>query len=114
MESRTVLCQAANGVALDIVLAGFPFEEQVIARASSFAFAKDVVLTTASAEDLIVLKAFAGRDQDWADVRGIIVRQAQLDWKQTLLDLKDLCSVAENNEPFNKLEKIRSAADAGL
>jgi len=114
LESRTVLCQAANGVALDIVLAGFPFEEQVIARASSFAFAKDVVLTTASAEDLIVLKAFAGRDQDWADVRGIIVRQAQLDWKQTLLDLKDLCSVAENNEPLNKLEKIRSAADAGL
>ena len=58
-----------------------------------------------------MLKAFAGRDQDWADVRGIVVRQAQLDWKQILLDLKDLCSVAGDNEPLAKLEKIRSAAD---
>jgi hypothetical protein len=113
LESRTVLCQAANAVALDIILAGFPFEEQVIARASTFAFAQDAVLMTASAEDLIVLKAFAGRDQDWADVRGIVVRQAQLDWKQILLDLKDLCSVAGDNEPLAKLEKIRSAADDG-
>lgn len=78
LETRTVLCQAANGVALDIILAGFPFEEQVIARASPFAYAPDAVLMTASAEDLIVLKAFAGRDQDWADARGIIIRQRQL------------------------------------
>jgi hypothetical protein len=113
LESRTVLCQAANGIALDIVLAGFPFEEKVIARASSFSFAPDVALITASAEDLIVLKAFAGRDQDWADVRGIIGRQIQLDWKQILADLHDLCDVGEDNEPLARLEKIRAAVDAG-
>ena len=35
---------------------------------------------TCSAEDLIVLKAFAGRDRDWADIEGILMRRAgQLD-----------------------------------
>ena len=39
-------------------------------------------LLTCSAEDLIVLKAFAARGRDWVDVEGIIVRQAgALDWR---------------------------------
>ncbi len=30
---------------------------------------------TCSADDLVVHKAFASRDQDWADVDGILMRQ---------------------------------------
>lgn len=36
---------------------------------------------TRSAEDLIVLKAFADRPKDWLDIEGILIGQAaQLDW----------------------------------
>jgi len=36
---------------------------------------------TAAAEDLVVMKSFAGRDQDWIDVRGILLKQGgTLDW----------------------------------
>ena len=63
-----MLIKASNGVDIDISLAAFPFEEEVIRRASPFAFAKDCHLVTCSAEDLLIYKVFAGRDRDWADV----------------------------------------------
>lgn len=66
---------------VDITLGGLPFEESVVDRSSPFTFPPDVVLRTCSAEDLIVLKAFADRPKDWVDIDGIIVRHClQLDW----------------------------------
>lgn len=38
-------------------------------------YAPGIKLRTCSAEDLIVYKAFANRDLDWIDVKGILVRQ---------------------------------------
>jgi hypothetical protein len=50
LESRVLLLSAANGVALDIALAAFPYEARVIQRASPFEFAPGVTLVTASAD----------------------------------------------------------------
>jgi hypothetical protein len=36
-----------------------PFEESAVARATPYEFAPGIFLVTASAEDLIVMKAFA-------------------------------------------------------
>jgi hypothetical protein len=109
LENRVVLCRAANGVALDIALAGLPFEEQVITRASAFKFAPRVLLVTASAEDLIVLKAFADRDQDWIDVRGVVERQGKrLDWDYIIHELTILCELKEDEGPLQQLRTIRS------
>lgn len=47
-----------------------------MARASGFTVGKAVSLLTCSAEDLVVLKAFAGRDKDWLDIDGVLTRQA--------------------------------------
>ena len=51
-------------------------------------------MTTCSAEDLVVFKAFASRDKDWLDIEGIVLRQAgkldeRLIWQelQPLVDL---------------------------
>jgi hypothetical protein len=113
LESRVVLCKASNGVALDVALAGFPYEEQVIARASVFAFAPGTSLITASAEDLLTLKAFAGRDQDWADVQGIIERQAdKLDWDSVRRNLKELGELQEGQDAMIRLEEIRQRLDS--
>src|SRR5271165_3394476 len=46
-------------------------------------------LVTCSAEDLVILKSFADRPQDWVDVERVIVRQTgKLDWKYILDQLK--------------------------
>jgi len=108
LQNRVVLCNASSGVPLDIALAGFPFEEQVIARATPFAFEPGVTLVTASAEDLIVLKAFAGRDQDWGDVRGIMERQFRhLDWDLIVRELTVLRDLQTGPDPLPRLEEIR-------
>ena len=108
LENRVVLASASNGVPLDITLAAFPYEERVIARASSFEFASGVALVTASAEDLIVLKAFAARDQDWADVEGIVVRQSKaIDWECVINELTSLCELKEETDSLDRLQAIR-------
>jgi hypothetical protein len=95
LRYRVLLLQASNGVPLDISLGAMPFEKRAVERASEFAVGEGACLLTCSAEDLIVLKAFAGRDKDWLDIDGVLVRQAgcfdeQLVWRELrpLLDLK--------------------------
>jgi hypothetical protein len=115
LQSRVVLARAGNGVALDIALAAFPYEEQIIGRATPFEYAPGVSLVTASAEDILILKSFAGRDQDWSDVQGILARQHEhVDWPYILSELKNLCELQEDLEPLNRLSELRSRIDEGL
>lgn len=107
---RVLLLRAASGVGLDIALGGLPFEEAVVERATEFTFPPDVPLRTCSAEDLIVLKAFAARSKDWMDVEGIIVRQSRtLDWKYVIAQLGPLAELKEAPEILTELEKRRVA-----
>ena len=81
LTRRVLLLRAKSGVGLDIALGGLPFEELAVARSSAFVFPGDAVLRTCSAEDLVVMKAFAARAKDWLDVEGIITRHTgKLDW----------------------------------
>jgi hypothetical protein len=108
LANRVVLVRSSNDVPLDIALAGFPFEEKVIERASSFVYAPGVELLTASAEDIVVMKAFAGRHQDWSDVEGIATRQGDgLDWQDIICGAQSLLDVAENSDMVRQLQKIR-------
>lgn len=59
--NRVLLVRASSGVGLDIALGALPFEESVVVRSTPFTYPPSTVLRTCSAEDLVVLKAFAGR-----------------------------------------------------
>ena len=88
-ERRVLLLTSSKGVGLDVALAALPYEALLIERSSYFKYPPDIPLRTCSAEDLIVLKAFAGRSQDWADVERIIVRQTgRLDWNYIFEQLR--------------------------
>jgi hypothetical protein len=96
LRHRVVLVRAGSGVPIDIALGALPFEERAVNRASDYELAAGVTITTCSAEDLVVLKAFAGRDQDWLDIAGVAARQAgrlreDLIWTELLplLELKE-------------------------
>lgn len=106
--NRVLLLRASSGVGLDIALAGLPFEELAVSRASLFTFPPDVPLRTCSAEDLIVLKAFADRPKDWLDIEGILIRQSdQLDWPYVRTQLAPLAELKEAPELMDKLESRR-------
>lgn len=107
-EQRVLLLRSAKGVGLDIALAALPYEELVIQRSSYFDYPPGISLRTCSAEDLIVLKAFAGRGQDWADVERVIVRQTgKLDWDYIREQLRPLAELKGAPEILDQLETRR-------
>jgi hypothetical protein len=109
LTRRVLLARARSGVGLDIALGGLPFEELAVERSSLFAFAPDTLLRTCSAEDLIVMKAFAARAKDWLDVEGIIIRQTRkLDWPYIHSQLQPLAELKESPEVMAALERRRA------
>lgn len=60
LENRVLLLRSRAGVGLDISLGAVAYEELAVRRASDFPFTEAITLKTCSAEDLIVMKAFAG------------------------------------------------------
>lgn len=111
--NRVLLLRAASGVGLDIALGGLPFEESAVARASKFAFPGDVSLVTCSAEDLVVMKAFAGRPKDWLDVEGILIRQTgRLDWNYIESQLRPLAELKGEPEIMEELRKRRAEIES--
>lgn len=89
-----------------MALAALPYEAELIDRASLVEFLPNVALRICSAEDLFVLKAFADRDQDRADILGIARRRGrQLDWDAVLTRLTPL---VEAKEELTILERVRA------
>lgn len=108
VERRVLLLRSRKGVGLDVALGGVPFEESVVRRSSFFEYPQKIALRTCSAEDLVVMKAFAGRGQDWVDVERIIVRQTgKLDWGYILGQLRPLAELKEAPEILDELERRR-------
>ncbi len=108
-RNRVLLLQSERGIPIDISLGGLPFEERVVERASSYRFLADVRLHTCSAEDLVVLKAFADRSRDWADIEGILIRTgSRLDWRTVEAELQPLCEAKEAPHILTRLAALRS------
>lgn len=110
IRNRVVLVQAASGVGLDIALGGMPFEEAAVTRATPYEFAPGIPLRTASAEDLIVMKAFASRPKDWVDLEGILIRQGgRIDWGYVDSQLRPLADLKEEPEILERLAVLRQS-----
>lgn len=108
-DRRVLLLRSKEGVGLDVSFAALPYEALVIDRSSYFVYPPDVSLRTCSAEDLIVLKAFAGRGRDWIDVEGLIVRQkGKLDWEYILEQLRPLAELKDTPGIIDQLEARRA------
>lgn len=105
-RTRVVLAQSDQGVGIDIVLAGLPFEERVIERSSLWQLDDLVTLRTCSAEDLLVMKAFAARDKDWADVTSVLERQAgKLDLDRVRSELAPLAEAKQAPEIIEQFQR---------
>jgi hypothetical protein len=107
LRHRVVLLESASAVPIDVALGGIPFEERVVDRASTFDVGGSEPLLACSAEDLVVLKAFAGRDKDWIDVEGIVTRQGgRLDVALVLRELAPLLELKDDTRALLRLQAI--------
>jgi hypothetical protein len=109
LENRVLLLRSKSGVGLDIALGGLPFEDSAVSRSSIFIFPPRIEVRTCSAEDLIVMKAFASRPKDWLDIEGIIIRQTgKLDWAYIRSQLLPLAELKGRPEIMLDLEKRKT------
>jgi hypothetical protein len=110
LRNRVLLLKSKENIPIDIVLAGLPFEERVIDRATDFSFLESAKLRTCSAEDLIVYKAFADRKRDWADIEGILLRQKNaLDMQYIKEQLQPLAEIKKSPHILHQLHEMTSA-----
>ena len=108
LQRRVVLLEAASGVPVDVSLGGIPFEERVVERSSPWEIGGAEPLLTCSAEDLVVLKAFAGRDKDWLDIEGVATRQGkQLHERMVLREIEPLLELKEDERSRPRRRAIR-------
>ena len=104
LQSRVLLLTTSQGVGVDVSLGALPFEERMIDRSSIWSLDETRGLRTCSAEDLIVQKVFAGREQDWVDVGSVIDRQAESLGRELILaEIKPLLELKEDRESLSLL-----------
>lgn len=108
LKARVLLLQSEEGVGIDIALAGLPFEEQAVQRSLLIDYLPNIKIRICSAEDLIVFKAFANRDRDWLDIKGITIRQPKLDWSYILNFLTPLAEAKEDPSILDKIKTYQS------
>jgi hypothetical protein len=107
LRNRVLLIRSAAGVPIAISLGAMPFEERAVARGSPFVLDAGRSILTCSAEDLVVLKAFAARDQDWLDIEGVITRQGPaLGTDLILRELKPLLELKEDMRALARLQAM--------
>lgn len=111
-QSRVLLLKTTSGVGIDVSLGALPFEARMIERSSLWTIDLDRSLRTCSADDLIIQKVFAGRDEDWLDVRRIIERQQgrSLDVALIRAELQPLLQLKGDQDSGARLDKLLQEA----
>ncbi|MEX2179709.1 MAG: nucleotidyl transferase AbiEii/AbiGii toxin family protein [Gemmatimonadaceae bacterium] len=110
---RVLLLATSQGIEVDVALAALPFESEMIDRAALAELEPGTTLRLCSAEDLFVLKAFADRPRDRADLVGIARRRGnQLDWEAILGRLEPLAAAKDQPGILDSVRELRDAERA--
>lgn len=111
LRNRVLLVSSSSGIPIDVALGAMPFEEAAVSRATLFRVAPELELSTCSAEDLVVFKAFAGRSRDWLDIEGIVSRQgAKLDVSLIWHELRPLLELKDDSESAIRLQRLLASS----
>lgn len=107
IQNRILLLQSEHGTNIDLSFGALPFEERVVERSSEWTVPRHGIIRTCSSEDLVVLKAFANRPQDWIDLEKVIIRQGQrLDRSLIIEELTPLSELKEEPEILEHVKRL--------
>lgn len=108
MRYRVLLLKTNDEIGIDATLTALAFEAEIIARGSLFEFVPGVRLRTCSAEDLLVMKIFAGRPIDWRDVEMILrrYRPACLDLAAVQERVEPLLAAKDDSAAWHEFERL--------
>jgi len=84
-----------------------PFELSIIQRATYESIFDLEPLRICTANDLIVLKAFANRPRDWEDIRGVLIRSQEFVSTSAIREeLTPLADLKEEPEILSRLNEL--------
>jgi hypothetical protein len=105
-QTRVVLLRyEPGGVDIDISLGALPFEQEVIER-STWIRAGNVRILLSSAEDLVIMKAVAGRPRDMMDIENVIQANPNLDVDRIRRWVREFSAVLDMPEIHRNLEVL--------
>jgi len=106
--SRVLLLRFDDGnVDLDVSLGGLPFEIEAVRRSDVVRFG-GLELRVAQPEDLIIMKAVAGRPRDVSDIESLIEANPTLDVDRIRRWTRELASMLDRPEIHEDLERLLS------
>lgn len=109
LQYRVLLLNSCNGIPLDVALGAVSFEENSIRRSSAFPMGEGRVLTTCSAEDLLVHKLVANREKDWLDIEGVLGRRwGRLDLAMLRQEVKPLLELSEDPGILLRFDRLHA------
>lgn len=107
IQARILLLQDSRKNKIDLSIGGLDFEQRIVDRSSLWGVQGGGQIRTCSAEDLVILKAFASREQDWIDVKNVLIRHAaKLDRDLIREELRPLVDLKEEPEILERLEAL--------
>jgi len=109
-RTRVLLLEhVASGVPVDVSLGSLPFEAELIRRARPVRVGR-VAVPVARPEDLVVLKAVAGRPRDQADIESLLDAHPGLDLARVRRQVREFSEVLELPELLENLERLVGGA----
>lgn len=108
LRNRVLLLRIPDGFGIDVALGALDFEESAVNRATDVEMLPGVPLRLCTAEDLIVMKAFADRPLDWEDVVSVVRRQrGRLDWAYVYAQLEPLAELKGAPDLVTRLRRLQ-------
>ena len=96
----------STGIRVDVAIGMSGFEQQAVSRATTVTIG-DVRVPVVAVEDLLVMKALAGRPQDDQDIRGLVAAQrGAIDWP-ACLDVAEKLGAAIDVDIAGRLRTAR-------
>ena len=105
-KSRVLLARhQATGIDVDIVLGALPLEQETVSRAQAVKVS-GVAVSVPTPEDLIIMKAFANRPRDVADIESLLDSHPRVDLRRVRRWVGELAATVEMPEILENFESI--------
>lgn len=108
LENRVLLMRhRESSVDIDVALGLLPFEVDALERAV-LVLVEDFNVRLIAPEDLLIMKAIAGREKDWLDVANILSSRKGLDLLRVVSGVREICDLMEDSGPLCRLQALIS------
>ena len=105
-KSRVLLLKhAPTEIEVDVSLGILPFEEEMVDRGNIKSFS-NLSTRLPTPEDLIIMKAIAHRPKDLEDIRTLVDKHPNLDYRRIEHWVKSFAEALENPDLWDKIKQV--------